>query len=168
MKVQLFGNYAAVTKNYQAEKINQQPKMTCQQSFGRVIVDNRGMENIVGRDLKKLLKTTLKNIKRVMDPKLIESEKQDILIYPFQVDRSIGGIAVCHPYENGEKGIAVSKFYTDEAISAEDIKAYISHNLPETTTFKRVARESIFPNYFWNIEKQLPESEIKKRFNKAA
>lgn len=165
MKVQLFSNYEAGTRNYRSNTNINQPTKTNLQSFGKVIIDNRGIDKVVGRDLKKLLRTTLRNLKRIMDPKLMESTEKDILIYPFQSDMKLGGIAVYHPYD---KGVAVTKFYSDEALDAETIKDHIKDVIPEATTFKKVASETMFPDYLLDTEKKLPVTEVKKRFNRAA
>ena len=167
MKIQAIRNYAT-TGNYQANKTNQQ-------SFGQLILDERGMEKLSSRAHEAFIKKTFENLKKYLGT-LIDSKERDVLVYPFQTESGYCGITIARPLESGH---VVSSFFSvrqladfnDEFIGGSGITGYIKRSLnPDTaisgtTTFEKCAKAtSTLPEYFWNTKLPLSPEFLEGRF----
>lgn len=159
MKVQTVKNYIT-TRNYQADKTNPQ-QMPSQQSFGKVIFDERGMERM-GEGLRNTIKKMFTEIKTLLGKEILESTEHDVLLQPFQENRH-GGITVIKKYFSGNMHQA--PFHRGEPdFSSSEIATFIKDTYREATTFPKEDRF----DYLWKIEKPLPEEELQRRFDVAA
>lgn len=100
MKVQSINNYT-VTQNNK----NNRPIHNRQQSFGLLIVDERGMEEHMAEPLKRIIRRVFTRIKSVFEGSeelkaLANQTERDVLVHPFQDESGRGGIMMTYSCNN--------------------------------------------------------------------
>lgn len=174
MKIQAIKNYGT-TRNYQANKTNQQPEIMNQPSFGNVIVDERGIERLKGEQVRTAISIVLKNIKASLG-EFKGSEQADVLVYPFQVESGSAGLAVEKPnnslslfwYGNDTFSSIRGGKYLDS--SSTSLKRFIQGCLwdreaPKTFAEQVKANRVPVKDIFLDVEKPLPEEVLQRRFH---
>ena len=154
--------------------------MPNQQSFGNLIIDERGIEERMLPSLKSLLTRVFADIKRTFGKSELANQKErDVLVHPFQDISGSGGIMVTHPYRDSTGYRHSTAFYWDNDLSQDlelrsllrsdeiGINGYIRHLLSphknyDTITFKEAAKDG--EDVFFNVEKPLSDDMLQGRF----
>lgn len=168
MRVQSVNNYAVTAKNYQTDENSRQSKMLNQPLFGKVIIDERGIEKKFKKEgaggivirVFKSIKDSIENSAALVELKT--SLKHDILIYPLKTNPDLAGIGIVKPDENG----SLTSFYfwnKENNFSKTYILDFIKKLFPEAGVFARLNRDESF-DYFWQIDKPLPKKVLDMRF----
>lgn len=110
MKVQSINNYAVMQKPNQPT--------SKQQSFGKLIIDERGMEEHMTPHLKELVKKVFARIRCVFGEQgelkaLAEQTERDVLVSPFQDANGGCGIALTRPHTFDSETICGTSYYRD-------------------------------------------------------
>lgn len=170
MKVQSVKNHTVIMPNYQTNKTNQQSKMLNQQSFGNLILDERGIE-LMSSGLQKTIRMVFNDIKVIKSiSNFQESKEIDVLVHPFQDKGGSGGVSIVCPRK---KGFISRCFYWDHDLwTSRGIIGHIRESLSpstkrlenDSTNFEEFAKVSNWSDAFWNVEKPLPENVLIDRF----
>lgn len=158
MKIQTVQNYAT-TNNYQIDKTNQQSSAK-QQSFGKVIFDERGLER-TSEEFRSFMQDMFSNIKSLIHPDILNSKDHDVLALPFRVGDKKYGIAVIDPRKDATgTWFSQFNFWNFLNLSPDNVARDIKTRAAKSATFPQEHNE----NYLWKIEIPLSEEEFQKRF----
>lgn len=163
MKIQAVKNYTT-TGNYQTDNSKQRQPMPNQQSFGKVIFDERGMGKMTNS-----FSTLVKKVFFSVNDNLgdgVKSAKQEIWVHPFQLTHEESGIKIIHVRNNGE--ICETEVHFKRTDLVDIIRKAVVNRINQAFNSASALDRSSGQNNRWNIKLPLPEPALKERFPFAA